>query len=56
MARTTGLVMLGFIDEMLDGYIPSGIFAPEELHYINGLTERITKKLTDEGVLITELF
>ncbi len=56
MARTTGLVMLGFIDEMLDGNIPSGIFAPEELHYINGLTERITKKLTDEGVLITELF
>jgi len=56
MARTTGLVTLGFVDEMLNGNIPIGIFAPEELHYINGLTNRITKRLSDEGVLISELF
>ena len=55
MARTTGLVTLGFIDEMLEGNIPDGVFAPEELHKIKGLTNRITKKLTDEGVKITEL-
>ena len=56
MARTTGLVTLGFVDEILNGNIPAGVFAPEELHHIEGLTERITKKLTDEGVQISELF
>ena len=56
MARTTGLVTLGFVNEMLNGNIPVGVFAPEELHQIEGLTERITNKLTNEAVLINELF
>ena len=54
MARTTGLVTLGFVDEILEGNIPEGVFAPEELHEIEGLTERITTKLINEGVHITE--
>ena len=54
MARTTGLVTLGFVDEILEGNIPEGVFAPEELHEIEGLTERITTKLINEGVQITE--
>ena len=56
MARTTGLVTLGFVNEMLNGNIPVGVFAPEELHQIEGLTERIANKLTNEAVLINELF
>ena len=55
MARTTGLVTLGFVNEMLNGTIPVGVFAPEELHHIEGLTERITNKLTNDSVLINEL-
>jgi saccharopine dehydrogenase-like NADP-dependent oxidoreductase len=56
MARTTGLVTLGFVDEMLNKTIPTGVFAPEELHKIEGLTQRITQKLKDENIKIMELF
>ena len=56
MARTTGLVTLGFVDEMLNKTIPAGVFAPEELHKIDGLTQRITHKLKNENVKIMELF
>tara|TARA_B100001123_G_C15178213_1_gene974258 strand:- start:24 stop:1106 length:1083 start_codon:yes stop_codon:yes gene_type:complete len=52
MARTTGLVTLGFIDEILNGSIPSGVFAPEELHSVDGLIQRISHKLTSENVKI----
>ena len=56
MARTTGLVTLGFVDEILNGNIPKGVFAPEEVQNIVGLTERITTKLIDNGIQITESF
>ena len=56
MARTTGLVTLGFVDEILNGNIPKGVFAPEEVQNIVGLTERITNKLIDNGIQITESF
>ncbi len=56
MARTTGLVTLGFIDEMLNGKIPHGVFAPEELHGVEGLIQRITNKMKNENITIMELF
>ena len=53
MARTTGLVTLGFIDEILAGNIEPGVFAPEDLINVEGIFERVTNKLINEGVKIS---
>ncbi|RAH15714.1 MAG: hypothetical protein CMB56_002560 [Methanobacteriota archaeon] len=56
MARTTGLVTLGFVDEILSGEIQPGVHAPENLISQQGLFTRISSKLSENGVEIIKLF
>lgn len=55
MARTTGLVTLGFVDEILSGKIKPGVFAPEDLINYEGVFTRIKNKLIDNDVTVLEL-
>ena len=55
MARTTGLVTVALVEEMLAGSIPEGVHAPETLE-VEGMLRRICERMSREGVMIRGSF